>query len=232
MTKICPVCQKEFSKPAHRPLSRWGVRVHCSYKCVHRSSAVRAKIGAGNRGKVINLETRKKMSIASSKKTHTQETLTKMSASQKKRLLNPEVKAVYSRLMLKRWSDPNDRARMTEWARRGAMASRLANPSSIELSVRALLDKLEIPYVAEHRIGRYVIDIFIPDRRLVIECDGRYWHSMLGAKERDEKRDAYMVSLGYMVLRLPENEIKERRVEPMLLRAVGQNFSTREAAFE
>ena len=89
--------------------------------------------------------------------------------------------------------------------------------SSIELAVRAVLDRLGVEYEIQHRIGRYFADIFIPSRGLVIECDGSYWHR---DKMRDAKRDAYMVSLGYSVLRLPEREIRSGQATPRIIESI------------
>jgi len=70
-----------------------------------------------------------------------------------------------------------------------------------------VLDALGIEYVVHHPIDRYVADIYIPSYNQVIECDGEYWHSRPGVKERDARRDAELVALGYCVVRVPGRAI-------------------------
>lgn len=95
-------------------------------------------------------------------------------------------------------------------------ASTIQSPTSIERTVHTVLAAVGINYQTQVRMGRYTADIVIPSRRLVIECDGTYWHARLGAKERDEKKDAALHKLGYRVLRLKEQEIKRGMFEPLL----------------
>jgi len=86
---------------------------------------------------------------------------------------------------------------------------RPANPSSIEISIRKVLDSLNITYQTGKRISPYFPDIFIPCANLVIECDGDYWHSRPEAKEKDTKRDTFMRDKGYEVVRIWERDIRE-----------------------
>jgi very-short-patch-repair endonuclease len=88
------------------------------------------------------------------------------------------------------------------------VASQTANPSSIENTVANLLDALGISYRRQAFIGRHLVDFFVKSKRLIIECDGTYWHSLPGRKENDARRDAYFQSRGFTVLRLPEPIIR------------------------
>lgn len=80
--------------------------------------------------------------------------------------------------------------------------------SSLERIVKSTLDALSISYVAQKQIGHFVVDMFIPSRDLVIECDGEYWHSRPGRPEQDAVRDQVLLGMGYRVLRLSERDIK------------------------
>ena len=88
------------------------------------------------------------------------------------------------------------------------IAARTTHPTSIEVIVRDLLDSLKIRYRFQHPIGSFVTDFYIPCRRLVIECDGEYWHGLPGVKEKDARRDAWLRKMGYRVLRLSESQIR------------------------
>ena len=117
--------------------------------------------------------------------------------------------------------------RMTEdeaqtLSRAGNMAScRKIRASRLEKAIWAVLDVLHVSYQTAVAFGPYVVDIYIPKRRLIIECDGAYWHSRAGAMEHDARRDAFMRNVGFTVLRLPELEIKSGRAIDILRRAVG-----------
>lgn len=52
-----------------------------------------------------------------------------------------------------------------------------------------------------YRCGRYLLDcmIMINDIKIDVEFDGKFWHQ---DKERDDKRDVYVLSKGYKVLRI------------------------------
>jgi very-short-patch-repair endonuclease len=55
----------------------------------------------------------------------------------------------------------------------------------------------------QHPIGVYIVDFFCPDLNLVIEVDGGQHADNLG----DEKRDAWLSSEGYRILRYWNNQI-------------------------
>lgn len=81
-------------------------------------------------------------------------------------------------------------------------------PTSIERIVAATMDALGIEYLTQRRLGRYVVDILVPSRKIAIECDGTYWHSRPGRPERDAEKTRGLESLGYKVVRLSEAAIK------------------------
>jgi very-short-patch-repair endonuclease len=100
-------------------------------------------------------------------------------------------------------------------------ASQKANPSSIEETVAVLLDSLGIKYQRQVFIGRCLVDFWLRDRKLVIECDGSYWHSLPGRPEQDANRDAWLMSRGFNVLRLPEPDIRSGAVIDALRKVAG-----------
>jgi very-short-patch-repair endonuclease len=55
-------------------------------------------------------------------------------------------------------------------------------------------------------IGEYIVDFFIPKAKLVIEVDGSQ-HSVSENVARDQRRDAYMNSVGLQVLRFNSNAV-------------------------
>lgn len=84
---------------------------------------------------------------------------------------------------------------------------RIALPTSIEVAMKAALDDCGISTVSEMKSGRFSIDLAIPEARLAIETDGRYWHSLPGMIERDARKDAALAAQGWAVLRFGEDQI-------------------------
>jgi len=80
--------------------------------------------------------------------------------------------------------------------------------TKIETIVREYLKQLGILHELQKQFGRYVCDFVIPEKHIIIETDGDYWHSTrLDIAERDKKRDKYLEGLGYSVVRLTETDI-------------------------
>ena len=59
-------------------------------------------------------------------------------------------------------------------------------------------------------LSKYQVDLFIKPN-LIVECDGDYWHNLLGAQEKDKKKDFRLKEAGYNVLRFWEHEILENK---------------------
>jgi very-short-patch-repair endonuclease len=55
-------------------------------------------------------------------------------------------------------------------------------------------------------IGNYIAEFYCPKLKLVIEVDGGQHYSAEG-KEKDKKRDAYMMRTGINVLRFSDREV-------------------------
>lgn len=53
-------------------------------------------------------------------------------------------------------------------------------------------------------IGPYIADFLCVEKKLIIEIDGDS-HFQIGAKERDDKREAYIRAEGFEVLRFSNN---------------------------
>ena len=64
---------------------------------------------------------------------------------------------------------------------------------------RLRLTRGDLRFRRQHALGPYVADFYCPAAKLVIEIDGR-GHDSRQAK--DEKRDAYLISLGLRVSRI------------------------------
>ncbi len=69
---------------------------------------------------------------------------------------------------------------------------------------------LEARVVTQHPIGPFRADVMVQagDRKLVVECDGKDYHTWPLQVERDKRRDRYFVARGYCVMRFTGSEIK------------------------
>ena len=59
----------------------------------------------------------------------------------------------------------------------------------------------------QHNIENYIVDFYIAEKKIVIEVDGRQ-HLLPEHKEADKQRDAAMSSWGIVVLRYPNDSIR------------------------
>lgn len=107
-------------------------------------------------------------------------------------------------------------------ARLALRLKRLNNePTLPETLVMQMLDSLNVLYEHEVSIGRYYIDFVVTNLPVCIEVDGDYWHGnkktdkyignkqQLDAINRDKRKDKFLKSKGYTVLRLWESDIKK-----------------------
>lgn len=58
-------------------------------------------------------------------------------------------------------------------------------------------------------IGTYTADFAIPESKIVIECDGDYWHSLPDCIKRDKRKDKFLLNNNWRVLRFPEHLINK-----------------------
>jgi DNA mismatch endonuclease (patch repair protein) len=115
-------------------------------------------------------------------------------------------------------------------ARMRAARVRLVTPfrdTRCEVKIQTLLKELDTPFEKHRYIfieHGYQCDLFLPDRALVIECDGCYWHScpicyqnnQYEPKRRlDSIRTQELLAAGYGVLRLWEHEINKMTAEDL-----------------
>lgn len=103
------------------------------------------------------------------------------------------------------------------------MAKYLRKRTGLEKTVESMLISLGIRLQSEVGMGSYVVDFLLPDFGVVVQADGDYWHANptvyleadLTNRQRTRRRldrscDSFLGGLGYRVLRLWENDIKNR----------------------
>lgn len=86
--------------------------------------------------------------------------------------------------------------------------------TEIEKMVASELDDMEIDYTEQKHLGHWTVDFYIPDRRLVVEADGTYWHNLDKVEKRDKRKNTWLRKRGYEVLRLNGDTIRDGNVKP------------------
>lgn len=198
-----------------------------------RKKSILRKISKAHQGQKhgpCSEERKRKISLAHLGKPLSQQHIASLKAAWVKRKLNPN----YRPTQLGTKASIASRKKMSEsqkkvWAKRNQMErdqqmsnahkAALENPkrknTKLELEVQKCLKQLRLNFVLHKQIGIYNADIYLPGCRLVIECDGTWWHSLPGIKEKDKRKDKYLQSQGYFVTR-----IKEKSVTRAPMRAV------------
>ncbi len=90
-----------------------------------------------------------------------------------------------------------------------------ATPQEVILWSRLKNKGLGYKFRRQHSIGKYIVDFYCPEKRLVIEIDG----SQHINSEYDAKRDQYLKDLGFKVLRFWDNDVNNN-LEGVLLKII------------
>jgi len=94
------------------------------------------------------------------------------------------------------------------WATRSKL-----KPSYAEQYTMSMLDSLGIKYERELKVGKWFIDFADSNKKLALEIDGKQ-HNLLERQASDKKKDEYLKSNGWKVLRIPWRKIdNEFRIE-------------------
>jgi very-short-patch-repair endonuclease/ribosomal protein S27AE len=80
--------------------------------------------------------------------------------------------------------------------------------SSIEVKIKNELDRRGLKYKSQYQICSWFIDITFPEKKLAVEIDGDYWHSLPKQIQKDANKDHWLIRHHWKILRLKEHEIK------------------------
>jgi hypothetical protein len=82
--------------------------------------------------------------------------------------------------------------------------------SPLEELMLALRSESDLPApLVNSKLGRWEVDFAWPERRLIVETDGRGTHSTPGAFERDRLKDAELTVAGWRVVRITQRRLEE-----------------------
>lgn len=79
----------------------------------------------------------------------------------------------------------------------------------LELTGRKILQNIGIDFQEQVLMfNKFLVDVLISSKNLIIQWDGVYWHSKPERKMLDKSQDAYLKKCGYKVLRITDKQIK------------------------
>lgn len=134
-------------------------------------------------------------------KHHTEETIQNIIKNHRTNYgpLSEKVKAKISKAVSERWKD--------------GTLSVTSYDTSIELKVQNQLDEMGIKYIKQkvvHDSKRcYILDFYIPSLKLVIECNGDYWHNRPDRIKRDNMLKKHVESTERKIIFIWEHEIND-----------------------
>lgn len=67
----------------------------------------------------------------------------------------------------------------------------------------------QVECVAEHPVGRYLVDLYLPTLGVAIEVDGDYWHELPRQRAKDKVRDAFLRRQGLRVIHVAERPVRD-----------------------
>jgi len=81
--------------------------------------------------------------------------------------------------------------------------------TDIEILMANGLEKKHIDFVEQFPIRckyGYIADFYLPNSKIIVECDGEYYHKK--GNDKDRKRDGFLKKQGYKILRFRGNDIR------------------------
>ncbi len=77
--------------------------------------------------------------------------------------------------------------------------------------------RLDYKFRRQHSIGKYIVDFYCPEKKLIIEIDGSQHIDI--QREYDIERDKYLKNLGFKILRFWDNDVNNN-LEGVLMKIV------------
>ena len=174
-----------------------------------------------NIGKKQSEKTKRKIgeanSIALKGYKQTEEHIRKVAEAHKGTHRSKKTKRKMSKSLKNQWAKGKRKGhKFSEKARKKMSEAKINHPNKkfkdtgIELKMEAELKRRGINYQKQVPLCKVArVDFYLPEYRIVIQCDGDYWHNKLGVKERDERQDKVLIFNGFNVYRFWEHEINK-----------------------
>ena len=96
---------------------------------------------------------------------------------------------------------------------RERVTDQLRHPTEAERVVGSILRDLSIPSRRQVIIGRYIVDYLLLQQSAIIEVDGPIHADQV---EYDRRRDRWLSSYGWRVIRVPNEQVSHARIRVAL----------------
>lgn len=108
-----------------------------------------------------------------------------------------------------------DKKHMTSTAINANLAQQNKNGlNKLELEGRNILNNMGIQFEEQVLMyNKFLVDILIKEKNLIIQWDGIYWHTRQKRMMLDISQDAYLNKCGYKILRITDFDIKHNKNE-------------------
>ena len=152
-----------------------------------QSKEIRKKISKTLLGRKFSIETIKKMSISHIGKPN----------SRYGQRTSEETKQKMRESALKRMKEGNNKVKYKN--------------TDIERIIEKLLKKENINFIKQYYITKVgIVDFFLNDFSIIVECDGEYWHNTEKARKKDINRDFRALMFhGFKTIRLNGGKIRK-----------------------
>ena len=192
---------KHLSEETKEKISKAGKRKHYYWKGKHFSKEVRERMSKAHKGLEVSKTHRKNLSIALTGKHYSEATKKKMSKA-KKGKPSPMKGKHLSQITKEKLR----KSTIKQFA-----SGRMPNKETkIEKLIEQELKLKGLKYEKQKPLCKITItDFYLPEYKIVIYCDGDYWHSKPTVKRRDATQDLVLTMAGYTVFRFNEKEIKK-----------------------
>ena len=105
-----------------------------------------------------------------------------------------------------------------EKCREARLKQKINKISIAEKIVNFWFTNSNINFIPQWRYKYGIADFYLPQIKLVIECNGIYWHSKPESIKRDKRKKEWLENNGYKVLTLQSETIKELGGIPQCLK--------------
>lgn len=193
----------------------------CSIKCVSVINSNRQK---GKNNIACRKDVREKISIAHKGIKRPLSDKLKISNTMKNKYINGELihlkdktkthKQNIGKAMKKVWNKKEYKL----FAKNRRINQKFNKTSKAEIYIQDFLEKNNIKYIAQWRYKHGVADFYLPDKNLIIESNGIYWHNKPDYIIRDKKKYSWLKNNGYKLLVVCSEDIvnKHKKGEQIL----------------
>ena len=98
------------------------------------------------------------------------------------------------------WNNPINKIKASQRIINTLISGKMKKISKAELILKQYLRDNNVKFIHQYPFKLGIADFYLPDKNLIIECYGGYWHSLLSYIEIRKKKNQWLDDNGYKVL--------------------------------